>query len=95
MHHQGVGYHDTVDRAALSARGIPLALTPEGTTIGVAEHAVLLMLAVVKLLPFADAELRPGRWHINALRPEVARALRHDDRLPRHGPDRPGRRPSG
>jgi phosphoglycerate dehydrogenase-like enzyme len=69
VHHQGVGYHDTLDVAAVKARGLPLALTPEGTTIGVAEHAVLLMLAVCKLLPFADAELREGRWHVNALRP--------------------------
>ena len=70
VHHQGVGYHDTVDSAALAARGIPLALTPEGTAVGVAEHAVLLALAVCKRLPYADAELRQGRWHINALRPE-------------------------
>ncbi len=70
VHHQGVGYHDTVDWSALAERGIPLALTPEGTTIGVAEHAVMLALAVCKRLPYADAELRQGRWHINALRPE-------------------------
>ncbi|MEO5845772.1 MAG: 2-hydroxyacid dehydrogenase [Caldimonas sp.] len=70
VHHQGVGHHDTVDGAALRARGIPLALTPEGTTTGVAEHAVLLALAVCKRLPYADAELRQGRWHVNALRPE-------------------------
>jgi phosphoglycerate dehydrogenase-like enzyme len=70
VHHQGVGHHDTVDGAALRARGIPLALTPEGTTTGVAEHAVLLALAVCKRLPYADAEVRQGRWHVNALRPE-------------------------
>ena len=70
VHHQGVGYHDTVDDAALAVRAIPLALTPEGTAVGVAEHAVLLALAVCKRLPYADAELRQGRWHINALRPE-------------------------
>jgi len=70
VHHQGVGHHDTVDGAALRERGIPLALTPEGTTTGVAEHAVLLALAVCKRLSYADAELRQGRWHINALRPE-------------------------
>jgi len=70
VHHQGVGYHDTIDWAALAERRIPLALTPEGTTTGVAEHAVMLALAVCKRLPYADAELRQGRWHINALRPE-------------------------
>ncbi len=69
VHHQGVGWQDTTDHAELRARGIPLALTPEGTTVGVAEHTVLLVLAVLKLLPFADAELRQGRFHVNALRP--------------------------
>ncbi len=69
VHHQGVGYQDTVDTQALKERGIALALTPAGTTIGVAEHTVLLTLAVCKRLPFADSELRQGRWHINSLRP--------------------------
>jgi D-3-phosphoglycerate dehydrogenase / 2-oxoglutarate reductase len=69
VHHQGVGWQDTTDHEALRARGIPLALTPEGTTIGVAEHTVLLMLAALKLLPHADRELREGRFHVNALRP--------------------------
>jgi len=69
VHHQGVGWEDTTDHAELKARGIPLALTPEGTTVGVAEHTVLLMLSILKLLPFADAELREGRFHVNALRP--------------------------
>lgn len=69
IHHQGVGYQDTVDLDSLRKRGIALALTPAGTTIGVAEHTILLMLAVCKRLPFADRELREGRWHIYTLRP--------------------------
>lgn len=68
VHHQGVGWQDTTDWQALKERGVPLALTPEGTTIGVAEHTILLMLAAAKRLSFADSELRAGRWHINALR---------------------------
>jgi phosphoglycerate dehydrogenase-like enzyme len=75
VHHQGVGYHDTVDTAALAAREIPLAITPTGTTVGVAEHTVMLMLGMLRRFPFADAELRQGRFHINALRP-VSRELR-------------------
>lgn len=74
VHHQGVGYEDTVAWSALVERGIALALTPSGTTTGVAEHAILLMLAVLRRLPFADSELRAGRWHINSLRP-VSREL--------------------
>jgi phosphoglycerate dehydrogenase-like enzyme len=74
VHHQGVGWQDTTDHELLKARGIPLALTPEGTTVGVAEHTVLLMLAALKRLPHADSELRQGRFHVNALRP-VSREL--------------------
>ena len=69
VHHQGVGYHDTVDMKALSERKVPLALTPDGTSISVAEHTVMLALAAARRAAFADAELRQGRWHINALRP--------------------------
>lgn len=69
VHHQGVGYHDTVDVKALVERGIVLALTPAGTTLSVAEHTVMLILAACRRVAFADAELRQGRWHINSLRP--------------------------
>lgn len=71
IHHQGVGYHDTVPPlATLAARGIRLALTPQGTTTGVAEHTLLLMLAVCKRLPHVDQSLRQGQWHINTYRSE-------------------------
>lgn len=68
VHHQGVGWQDTTDWQEIKRRGLPLALTLAGTTIGVAEHTILLMLAAAKRLTFADAELRQGRWHVNALR---------------------------
>jgi len=74
VHHQGVGWQDTTDWSEIKRRGLPLALTPQGTTIGVAEHTVLLMLAAAKRLAYADAELRRGRWHVNALR-AVSREL--------------------
>jgi phosphoglycerate dehydrogenase-like enzyme len=75
VHHQGVGYHDTIDTTALKERNIPLAITPGGTTVGVAEHSLMLMLGILRRFPFADAELRQGRFHINTLRP-VSRELR-------------------
>jgi phosphoglycerate dehydrogenase-like enzyme len=75
VHHQGVGYQDTVDLDALKERRLPLALTPEGTTTPVAEITIFLMLAVLRRLTFADSELRQGRWHINSLRP-VSRNLK-------------------
>ena len=68
IHHQGVGWQDTTDWREIARRGLPLALTVEGTTIGVAEHTLLLMLAAAKRLTYADAELRRGRWLVNALR---------------------------
>ena len=69
IHHQGVGYHDTVDLDAAPEAGLRLATTPEGTSISVAEHTVLLALGAARRAAFADAELRQGRWHVNALRP--------------------------
>lgn len=74
VQHQGVGWQDTVAWQGLAPRGITLATTPEGTTGPVAEMAVLLALAALRRLPFADAELRRGQWHVNALRP-VSRSL--------------------
>jgi phosphoglycerate dehydrogenase-like enzyme len=69
--HQGVGYHDTVDMAALAERGIRLTMTPEGTTLGVAEHAVLLTLAALRRATWLDAETRRGEWRVNTLRSEA------------------------
>jgi phosphoglycerate dehydrogenase-like enzyme len=68
VHHQGVGYHDTVDCAALAERKVPLAITPGGTEQAVAEHTILLMLATMKRIPFMDAEMRQGRFHNYSLR---------------------------
>ena len=61
VQHQGVG-HERIDKAALKARGIPLALCPAGTTTGVAEHTLLLILAVYKRLVVADTKMRQGTW---------------------------------
>lgn len=74
IQHQGVGWQDTVAWQGLAGRGVALATTPEGTTGPVAEMAVLMALAALRRLPHADAELRSGRWHVNALRP-VSRSL--------------------
>jgi len=69
VHHQGVGYHDTVAWQALAKRQIPLALTPGGTAESVAEQTIMFILAVLRMLPYADSELRQGRFHVNAIRP--------------------------
>ncbi|MGH2562587.1 MAG: 2-hydroxyacid dehydrogenase [Thermomicrobiales bacterium] len=68
IQHQGVGY-DNIDLAAARARCIPVAICPAGTSIGVAEHVFLLLLAIYKRLLEADASLRRGEWLQWALRP--------------------------
>lgn len=69
VQHQGVGYHDTVDTEILKKRGIRLALTSsESATEAVAEHAVLLALAVIRRLSECDEALRTGNWYRNAVR---------------------------
>jgi phosphoglycerate dehydrogenase-like enzyme len=68
IQHQGVGY-DNIDLAAARRRGIPVAICPTGTSVGVAEHVFLLILALYKRLLEADASLRRGEWLQWALRP--------------------------
>lgn len=68
IQHQGVGY-DNIDLAACRARRIPVGLTPEGTTIGVAEHTLLMILALYKQLVTAANAAREGRWLRWELRP--------------------------
>ena len=69
IQHQGVGY-DTTDIQTAKRLGIPIGLTPEGTSIGVAEHTILLILAVYKKLVIAHNSLVKGEWLQFALRPE-------------------------
>jgi D-3-phosphoglycerate dehydrogenase / 2-oxoglutarate reductase len=57
----GVGT-DNVDLEAATARGIPVVITPGANASAVAEGAVALLLAMVKVLPALDAAVRGGRW---------------------------------
>jgi D-3-phosphoglycerate dehydrogenase len=68
IQHQGVGY-DNIDVAAATRRGIPVALTPEGTSVGVAEHTFLLILSLYKKLLRAHRSLVEGEWLVWELRP--------------------------
>lgn len=61
VQHQGVG-HDGIDVAALAEVGIPVAITPEGTIIGVAEHTILLILALYKKLVQVHESMRQGKF---------------------------------
>jgi D-3-phosphoglycerate dehydrogenase / 2-oxoglutarate reductase len=57
----GVGY-DAVDLPALNARGIPLCIVGDVNSAGVAEHAMMLILAATHRLIAADRATRSGDW---------------------------------
>jgi len=57
----GIGY-DKVDVKAAAKKGIPVAITAGANAVPVAEHTLLLMLAVFRRLPYADRSIRQGRW---------------------------------
>lgn len=57
----GVGT-DMIDLKAANVSGIPVANTGEASSISVAEHTILLMLAVNKKLLLAHNNLKLGRW---------------------------------
>ena len=69
----GTGY-DKIDLRAAARRGIPVAITAGANADTVAEHAVTLMLAVLRRLVVADRAVREGRWIPGELRP-VSRRL--------------------
>jgi phosphoglycerate dehydrogenase-like enzyme len=69
IQHQGVGY-DNVDVEAAAGAGVPVGLTPEGTSSPVAEHVILLILSLYRNLLTANRALRQGKWLQWELRPQ-------------------------
>lgn len=61
IQHPGVGV-DQIDLAAAAARGIPVATCPHATTETVAEHTLMLMLAVSRRLVEVHRATAEGRW---------------------------------
>jgi len=59
----GVGY-EAVDVAALDARGIPLCIVGDVNSRAVAEHTLMLMLAVARRAAAHDSAARTGEWNI-------------------------------
>lgn len=57
----GIGV-DRIDLAAAERNGIVVAITAGGNASTVAEHAVMLMLAVFRRLSYVDRGMREGRW---------------------------------
>jgi len=57
----GVGY-DNLDLGTLKAAGIVAAYTPGANAAAVAEHTILLMLALLKRFVAAESATRQGGW---------------------------------
>lgn len=58
---QGVGY-DKTDVELATKLGIEVCITPEGTSIGVSEHVVLLILAVYKNIILVSNKMHEGKF---------------------------------
>ena len=57
----GIGY-DTIDVDSVASAGITVAYNPGGNATGVAEQTLMLMLALVKRLPWSEQSSRAGRF---------------------------------
>ena len=58
----GVGV-DNIDLEAAKEKGVIVVNAPVATTVAVAEHAMALMLAMVREITKADAGLKAGIWY--------------------------------
>jgi D-3-phosphoglycerate dehydrogenase len=58
---------DNVDTEYAKAKGVTVVNSPESLVEGVAEHVVLLMLALSRKLVLADQTTKAGKWEKNAL----------------------------
>ena len=58
----GVGV-DSIDLDAASERGVQVATTPGANEHAVADHAVGLMMALLRRIPQLDRHVRTGGWH--------------------------------
>jgi D-3-phosphoglycerate dehydrogenase len=64
----GIGV-DNVDIPAATAAGIVVTKVPDYCLDEVSDHAMALLLAVVRKIPFANARTQTGRWEMPAVVP--------------------------
>ena len=57
----GIGT-DNVDKLAATKNGIIVMNTPFGNAVTTAEHAIALMMSLVRMIPQADHSTRQGKW---------------------------------
>jgi len=78
---RGVG-HDNVDLDAASRLGIVVANVPDASVEEVSDHALALLLAVERAVPWLDAAVHEGRWrHDPAEIEAIRRGARRLNRL--------------
>jgi D-3-phosphoglycerate dehydrogenase / 2-oxoglutarate reductase len=65
---QSAGY-DAIDVKACSERGIPVANSPTGNTVTVAEHTIAVGFTLMRNLVAAGRSVREGRWERMTLQP--------------------------
>jgi len=53
---------DNVDLAAATRRGVVVMNTPAGNSVSAAEHAMGLLLALLRNIPQANSSVRQGKW---------------------------------
>ncbi len=73
IHKWGIGV-DKIDLAAAERHGVYVAITAGANSSVIAEHAVMLMLAVLRRVTLADRSVRDGKWISAELRP-ISRKL--------------------
>ncbi|OFW15657.1 MAG: hydroxyacid dehydrogenase [Acidobacteria bacterium RIFCSPLOWO2_02_FULL_67_21] len=64
----GIGV-DNVDLAEATARGIVVTKVPDYCIDEVSDHTIALLLAVVRKIPFANAQVHGGTWTMPAVVP--------------------------
>lgn len=56
---------DNIDVPASTKKGIVVMNTPGGNTVTTAEHAIAMLLSLVRLIPQATASIKGGKWEKN------------------------------
>ncbi|MBI5116397.1 lactate dehydrogenase [Candidatus Poribacteria bacterium] len=62
----GAGF-DNVDLPAAKAHGVPVANIPGANSVAVAEHTIMVIIALYKRLTESDATMKQGQWKMSEL----------------------------
>jgi phosphoglycerate dehydrogenase-like enzyme len=68
VHKWGIGV-DKIDLAGAERQGVYVAITAGSNAATVAEHTVMLIIAALRRLSYADKSVRDGKWIYTELRP--------------------------